>query len=181
MTKKQQIKDKHLSYVIKNDRELEICGIITEKSIKTLEIPENIKIDSKNSYTVTSIGSKAFENCKLVSSIIIPSSIVTINDHAFSNCSKLKSIIINEGLKHIKEFAFEWCNNIKEIILPNSLEIIEDKAFASCKKLESVSLYYKTKTISDNAFENSDNIIFDIRSPKKNVNIIKPKRKKRNI
>lgn len=181
MKKKQKIKDKLISYTVKNNNEVEVCGLITEKTLKMLEIPEKVNLDNKTSYKVTSIGIKAFENCKLISSIIIPSSIITIKEHAFSNCNKLKSITFNEGLKHIKEFAFDGCSTIKEMIIPSSVEIIEDKAFANCKKLESMSLGLKTRAIADNAFENSDNIIFDIRSQSKNVTVAKRNKKPRKV
>ena len=66
-------------YVIAPIGDLTISGTVTNTSIM---------------YTVTSIGSYAFQNCSGVTSLSIPSSVTSIGESAFSRCSGLTSLSI---------------------------------------------------------------------------------------
>ena len=48
-------------------------------------IPESVRYNDID-YSVTSIGQGAFYNCKGLTSITIPNSIISIGDNAFSGC-----------------------------------------------------------------------------------------------
>ena len=55
-----------------------------------------------------------YENCKSLTSITIPNSVVSIGDLVFCNCSTLASITIPESVKSIGSFAFyrtKWYDN----------------------------------------------------------------------
>ena len=54
-------------------------------------IPQKV-FHTSRTYTVTSIGESAFENCSGLTSVTIPNSVTTIGDGAFSLCSSLESI-----------------------------------------------------------------------------------------
>ena len=56
-----------------------------------------------------SIGSKAFQNCRALTSITIPDSVTTIGDYAFSDCSRLTSITIPDSVTSIGSEAFANC------------------------------------------------------------------------
>ena len=59
-------------------------------------IQEKVKDkDSGTSYTVTAIASSAFENNKGLTSVSIPSTIISIGASAFAGCTNLKSITVN--------------------------------------------------------------------------------------
>ena len=47
---------------------------------------------------ITTIGNYAFQLCKNLENVIIPSGIVTIGAGAFADCSGLKNAVIPEGV-----------------------------------------------------------------------------------
>ena len=75
-------------------------------------------------YQVTGIGKEAFRNCKELSHVTLPNTIITIGYEAFAYCSTIESINIPSSVKTIEGGAFEnsypkkiyienlsdWCN-----------------------------------------------------------------------
>ena len=68
---------------------------------------------------VTSIGDKAFEECRSITSITIPDSVTSIGECAFMNCNSLTSITIPKNadfdVLHFISMIFYGCSNLKEI------------------------------------------------------------------
>lgn len=75
-----------------------------------LVIPE--KLDG---IIVTKIGEHAFSNCKILTGVIIPESVVSIGAGAFSGCNNLVKIAIPESVASIEADAFMDCS--KELTL----------------------------------------------------------------
>ena len=73
---------------------------------------------------VTSIGEKAFYNCKSIVTIDIPSTVKYINEYAFYGASNLQNINLNEGLERICDYAFSYCDKINTLVFPNSLKFL---------------------------------------------------------
>lgn len=69
-------------------------------------IPQTVTHDGKN-YSVTSIGSNAFEGCYRLTSVTIPNSVTSIGSGAFSGCSVLTSITIPNSVTSIGEYNQE--------------------------------------------------------------------------
>ena len=63
-------------------------------------IPETVTYKNKT-LRVTSIGSKAFYNCRKLKSIVIPESVTRIEDYAFYGCDSLKKLIIEDGTSQL--------------------------------------------------------------------------------
>ena len=80
-----------------------------------LTIPEKVIYEGIE-YQVTTINSKAFENCSNLTSITIPNSVTSIGSEAFKNCSNLKSITIGSSVTNIGKNIFEGCTHLKNII-----------------------------------------------------------------
>ncbi|MBO5594253.1 MAG: leucine-rich repeat domain-containing protein [Prevotella sp.] len=101
----------------------------------TLTIPEKA-----NGYTVISIGSYAFRECKNLTNVVLPVGITSIGNRSFSNCTGLQYINFPEGLKSIGESCFHTCSSFREINIPASLTSIGYVAFASCGSVTSISV-----------------------------------------
>lgn len=112
-------------------------------SLQSISIPNSIKSigtcafeDCKNleeiimpSNSLTDIGAGAFARCSGLESTTIPDSVTSIGNHAFSGCSNLTSITIPESILNIGSYAFENCNSLKNIIILNSKISLMDFAF----------------------------------------------------
>ena len=119
-----------------------IDGVLYTKDLKTIICyPEG---KENGSFViplgVTSIGDRAFTDCKNLQEIILPSGVTCIGDEAFSRCENLREITLPPGVTSIGGGAFGGCYNLREITLPSSVTSIEDYAFNSCSNLQEIIL-----------------------------------------
>jgi len=119
---------------------------------------KNTKYEIPNS--VTTIGSNAFDGCRLLETIIIPNSVTTIGDYAFFECSSLKTIIIPDSVISIGEFAFGFCSKLKKINIPDSVISIGEAAFQLCYSLNTISISRSLKLtkIENSAFSGLESL-----------------------
>lgn len=89
-------------------------------------------------YSVTSIGYKAFSWNKDLFSITIPESVTSIESFAFDLCRGLTSIAIPESVTSIGDHAFNECSALKNLTIGSSVSSIESSAFAGCIEIESI-------------------------------------------
>lgn len=80
----------------------------TVKYSGDVEIPKTVMYRDKV-FKVTQIGYYAFQNCKDLTTITMPSTVTTIGENAFLDCNALTSITIPEGVTSIGEGAFNGC------------------------------------------------------------------------
>ena len=102
-------------------------------------------VSAGNTFTVSSIDNKAFNDCWKVTSVTIPSSIQSVGDFAFSQCHKTKFLFINNRITSYGQHAFNYCQALTDINIPNEVKYIGDGAFGGCIKLkynESENAYY---------------------------------------
>lgn len=108
--------------------------------------------------TITSIESRAFQNCEGLSSITIPSSVTSIGNVAFAGCSNLTTISIPNSITSIGGSTFANCTSLQSIIIPSSVNSIGIWAFDGCNNLTSVTVERNTPiTISSGTFSNCAN------------------------
>lgn len=115
---------------------------------------------------VTSIGDRAFKNCKNLTDVVFGTALTCIGEEAFAGCSNLREIDLgNTAITKIKECAFAGCINVKKLILPPKVEFIESSAFSeSCNG--TVKLPKSVKKIDPYAFNGaSELIVYDTIDP----------------
>ena len=79
-----------------------------------IAIPSTVS-NGASTYTVTLIGSSAFESCVDITSIAMPEGVTGIGRTAFLFCSGLISVNIPKGVTEIGDYAFEGCERLTEI------------------------------------------------------------------
>ena len=83
------------------------------------------------SFCVTEISSNCFVVSNLTS-VIIPSTVVSIGGNAFAHSYKLTNVTILGHITSIDNGTFSDCNKLTTLILPNTIETIGDGAFNMC-------------------------------------------------
>ena len=97
--------------------------------------------------SVITIGRDAFSSCAGLTDVTIPNSVTSLGSLAFWGCSGLTSVTLSSGLKEIGYWCFRYCRNLKSVNIPNGVETIGERAFASCESLTSIELPNSLKTI----------------------------------
>ena len=98
------------------------------------------------------VGAWAFNGCKNIVSVDLPSSISTIDESAFYGCG-IKKIEIPYGVTSIGYRSFLGCRQLTTIELPESVCTIMDSAFESCSSLERVVIPDSVINMGDYAFQ----------------------------
>ena len=105
------------------------------KETEEIIIPEKVTYNSTE-YSVTSIGKRAFYECKSLRSITIPNSVTSIGEDAFIRCTSLPSITIPNSVTSIGDDAFYSCSSLTSITIPSSVTLIGMSAFEETPWLE---------------------------------------------
>ena len=110
-----------------------------------------------NTYSVTSIGDGAFNNCSGLISITIPNSVTSIGRNAFIDCNGLTTVTIGNSVTSIDEYAFTGCNRLTKVII-NDIAAWFGISFAD---ETSNPLYYSHHLYSDKNTEITNLVIPD--------------------
>ena len=89
-------------------------------------IPSTVTYSDKT-YSVTSIGDYAFEDCSGLTSITIPNSVKSIGRDAFYGCSGLTSVTIPSNVTSIGDWAFESCSGLTSIIVESENTVFDSR------------------------------------------------------
>ena len=104
-------------------------------------------------YSVTTIGSYAFQGCTGLTSITIPNSVTRIGGQAFYGCTGLTSIDIPNSVTSIGQSAFANCTGLTNITIPNSITSIEQSTFENCTGLTSITIPNSVTSIGTHALD----------------------------
>ncbi|MBR5550741.1 MAG: leucine-rich repeat protein [Muribaculaceae bacterium] len=105
----------------------------------SVTIPSSVTY-SGTTYSVTSIGAKAFYNCTGLTSVTIGNSVTSIGAKAFYNCTGLTSVTIGNSVTSIGDEAFFNCYGLTSVTIGNSVTSIGSSAFSSCRGLIEVNI-----------------------------------------
>ena len=100
-------------------------------------IPVTIAYNN-TTYSVTSIGDRAFDQCSGLTSVTIGNSVKSIGESAFAYCSGLTSVTIGNSVTSIGDRAFDQCSGLTSVTIPNSVTTIGEEVFGNCSRLNSV-------------------------------------------
>ena len=87
---------------------------------------------------VMSIGGEAFGRCTELQSVSFPSTLLSIDYEAFYSCSGLTTVTFPRGLTSIGGFAFYDCSGLKSVTIPRSVTSIGSFVFYGCDNLSVV-------------------------------------------
>lgn len=102
--------------------------------------------------SIISIGRDAFRGCRGLTSVTIPSSVTSIGSGAFSGCLGLTSITIPNSVTIIESYVFDCCSSLNFLKLSDSATVIRYAAFRGCHGLTSVVIPNSVTTIGGHAF-----------------------------
>ncbi len=103
-------------------------------------------------FPVVAVWWSAFQNCKSITSVTIPSGVTSIENSAFHGCSSLEEITLPEGVTTIGESAFYECKALESITIPSGVTSIGRNAFYGCEELVSIAIPEGVTTIGGYAF-----------------------------
>ena len=139
------------------DRTVEVCRHLYYTHYSgSIIIPERVLHEGKT-YTVMSIGYRAFYYCDALTSVTFPASLTSIGDEAFRGCEALTSVDLSStSLTSIGNNAFSGCEALTSVVFPTSLTSIWGGAFYNCDALTSVTFPASLTSIGGEAFYNCD-------------------------
>ena len=100
----------------------------------------------------------AFSDCRSLSSIFIPASVISIGDRVFSGCSSLSDIVIPDSVTSIGNGAFDWCRSLSNIVISASVTSIGDSAFRYCRSLSNIVIPASVTSIGEKAFSGCNSL-----------------------
>jgi surface protein len=103
------------------------------ENLASITLPSNIK----------TIGNQAFQSTNL-HSIEIPEGVTTIYGAAFYNCKQLTNVILPSTLLRISTNAFNGCSNLRFIEIPESVTEFGNYTFNNCTALTQVRVKWDT-------------------------------------
>lgn len=153
-----------------NPRFSSIDGVVYNKQKTGIELcPKGKQGSFSIPLGITHIYFHAFLNCKNISSICIPDSVISIND-VFAGCQEIQAFIVApdnpnycsiEGVLYDKDrTTVIRCPEKKQgvVALADSVRIINDSAFKHCKELTSIGIPKGVENIEQSAFENCEKL-----------------------
>ena len=126
-------------------------GLQNQAASGSIIIPAQVTYNG-STYSVTRIGSYAFNNCTGLTSVTIPNSVTSIGNDAFSLCSGLISVTIPNSVTSIGQRAFSDCSSLTSVTIPNSVTSIGINAFSACIGLSSLTIPNSVTSIGTGAF-----------------------------
>lgn len=161
-----------LSIIENATSESENCGAFESSGIKSVNLAR--------SYNLNRIGYYAFYNCKSLTTVYFPDSLVSIGtgafrysslqgvletkknttsieDSAFRDCTGLTSVIINANGVSVGASSFENCTNVQSVKFGSVSAItLGARAFAECTSLDTVDFLAMKSNFNTSTFEGKE-------------------------
>lgn len=115
--------------------------------------------DALGGTIVKFIGTYAFSDCQLITSVTLPEGVAEIGKQAFANCIGLEDVHFPSKLAKIGDDAFYHCIKLKVVDLPQTVVSVASGAFYDCDALTEVKLSSNMSSIEDNTFSDCSKLI----------------------
>lgn len=103
-------------------------------------------------YTLISINSEAFRQCRLLENVKLPKKLAFLGDSAFSDCNLLKQVRIPSGVKELPG-AFSYCTGVEKAEIESGVEKIDWNAFKGCDNLKELHIPESVYFIGINGYD----------------------------
>ena len=120
------------------------------------------------------IGKAAFKNCRSLTQVYLPSSLIYISTDLFRGCDSLRSIRVDPKNKHYKSepnkrdgtdhvlfnknksmiIAYPASSREVQYDIPDSVTVVSDWTFSECRKLNRIFIPDSVTEIGEGAFSN---------------------------
>ncbi len=125
-------------------------------------IPDVIVTEDNVEHKVTSIGTRAFSGCNILS-VTIGSNITYIGVRAFAYSTVASAIIGGEyyesiGTARIGDYAFYGCPNLASIVIGDNVGSVYEGAFQNCPSLSSIVIGKHVWGLYSSAFVGCNNL-----------------------
>ncbi len=128
----------------------------SECPIRSIVIPDSV---TEISYTyLNTVYYGAFQDCKLLETVVIGDGLGIIKHKTFSGCSALKNLTIGDSVTEIHYEAFKGCISLENLTIPDSVISIGFSVFADCSSLSNIDFGENLRTIDSQAFEHCTSI-----------------------
>ena len=115
---------------------VDMAKLLLDGDATEIEIPEG----------VTKIKSYAFYQQNAITTVILPSTLISIGNYAFCD-GNMTEIHIPNSVKTLGNNVFKYCSYLKEVSIGNGVTKIEYCTFDSCTRLQKVTLGNGIKSI----------------------------------
>lgn len=105
--------------------------------------------------TITELGEGALQGCTKLKDLTIPASLATIGASVFSGCTSLTTVSIPNPNATIGARAFSGCTSLASVTLPTSLTAINDNLFSTCTSISQITLPTTVGSIGSSAFSDA--------------------------
>ena len=95
-----------------------------------------------------------------ITEVVLPDTVTSIGSRAFQNCYDLKEITMSNKLAQIYSDAFSGCTSLKGVEFPETLGTIGGGAFSGCTSLNSIVLPENTVNLGGGAFRDCSNLVY---------------------
>ncbi len=135
-------------------------------ALKSVVLPEELKtigdeafkgctaLETINLDKVTSLGYRAFQNCKSLKKADLSNLVGELSYHAFEDCESLETLILGANVTEIGWWAFGGCKNLQDLYCyattpPSSYFGFQDLPFVLHVPASAIEAYRSTSTWSD--------------------------------
>jgi hypothetical protein len=107
----------------------------------------------------TIISRDAFSDCKDLTGVVMPDSIVSIDSGAFERCTNLVDLIFSRNLNDIGLNAFRDCTSLNTVDLPYGIADIDSQVFVGCTNLKTVIIPDTVTSLGASVFAGCKNLV----------------------